>query len=111
VVDRVGDQIVLVGPAAVQGRLAGVRAGGNPLHRQAAVAEGPQQVEDSVEDRLLECDAAPAVGVRPARRLGRVRERNWCNRHAVRLSGHRSTSPFSVPVSVEQHLRTALGTT
>jgi len=61
-----------VRPAAVEGGLAGVGAGGHSFHGEAGVAEGPQQVEDGVVDRLLEGDAPAAVQRGLAWLLGRL---------------------------------------
>src|SRR5215211_8129058 len=78
--EGVDDQVFLARPAAVQRRLAGVGAGGDPLHRQADVADRLELVEDSVEDGALEgLAAAPGPAVR--RRTGR-------RRRGVRRSGH-----------------------
>jgi hypothetical protein len=68
VVDGVGHQVVLAGPAAVQGRLAGAGAAGDPLHGQAGVADRLELGEDGVVDGALQ-GVAPAPG-RGARRGG-----------------------------------------
>ena len=83
VVDGVDHQIVLAGPAAVEGGLAGAGAGGHPLHGQPGVADRLELVQDGVEDRALQ-GVAPAPGGDPlrARQGGRL----------VRRCGDRSTS-------------------
>src|SRR5215218_5315862 len=84
--EGVDDQVLLARPAAVQRRLAGVGAGGDPLHRQADVADRLELVEHGIEDGALEgLAAAPGPAVR--------RRRTGQSRRGVRRSGHGADLP------------------
>ena len=50
---RVDDEAGLVGPAAVEGRLAGPGAAGDGVHGQSVVADVEQQLERGLEDLVL----------------------------------------------------------
>jgi hypothetical protein len=64
--DRVGHQVVLAGPAAVDRRLADAGVRGDRSHRHALVADFGEQRERRVADRLVATMIA-----RPAGRAGR----------------------------------------
>lgn len=59
--DRVHHQIRLGRPAAVHGRLAGLRAGGDHVHRHALIADLAQQLERRVQDRRVATGVALAT--------------------------------------------------
>src|SRR5690606_39194013 len=69
----VGHQVLLGGPAAVDGGLAGLGRGGDALHGQAVPSDRTQLVEGGVEDRALQDRATttgtggPGLGLGPAR--------------------------------------------